>query len=295
MHTTPNVNISTTSSTPTRKLDWDLAVILWLAFGIIGLVLNVLEFIILIRKKKYATQFGVNLISLSLADTMACLSYCFYSATMISIYTGLSTVNSSTFQARAISQILIFSTITITFIHIVLIAIQRLYAVLSPYTFPHKFTLRNTIALLIIAWIIGAAYCIGFIFSRTFAEIASYQIFIIGTALIFIYCIITHKTGRKPGRRGSLVHSNHNRRIFLHSIGVTFVFAICNFPYAVNFLFFSNHKAVRKYFYALLMVRPLFDPVIYFFLYRAWERNRARGTTICHIAPSRTEMNETNH
>ena len=285
----------TPSSSLTRKYNWDIAVTLWLAFGIAGLALNVLEFTFLVRKKKYVTQFGVNLLSLSIADALACLSYCLYSLVMISIYAGFTKANSSTYRARAASQILIFTSITTSFTNIVLIAIQRLCAVLFPYIFSHKFTIRNSIAMLVIAWVIGVMYCVGFILSRTFAEVACYQIFIVGAILMIIYCVITYRTGLKHGRRGSIIRSNHNKRILLHSIGVTIVFVICNFPYAINFLFFGNRSVVRKYFYALLLIRPLVDPVVYLFLYKGCGKTRVGITTSCHTAPARTGVNETNH
>ena len=292
-YTESKLNISTPSSIPTRKHDWDIAVILWLAFGVIGLVLNIFEFIFIICKKKHATQFGLNLLSLSVADTIACLSYCFYASVMISIYAGFSTANSSTYRARAIAQLLIFSSITTSFTHIVLIALQRLWAVLFPYTFSHVFTVKNNIRLLTLAWIIASMYSVGYIFSNMFAEIACYQIFIVGTALIIIYCVITYKARRKLGRRRSHVQSNHNRKILLHSIGVTLIYTVCNFPYAINFLFFSNHRAVRKYFYALLMIRPLVDPLIYLSLYRGWNRSRVGRGASSHVVHLRTQGRQT--
>ena len=292
LHTTTKPN---TSRTPlrdeNRRFDWDFAVFLWLACGIIGLFLNTLEFVLLIRKKKFVTHFGLNLLSLSLADTLACLSYCLYSCVMISIYAGFSSANSATFQARAVSQILIFSSITTSFIHIVLIALQRLCAVLFPISYSRKYTLSNCIALLIFAWIIGIVYCVSYIYSSTIGAIACYQIFIVGILLIAIYCVIAYKTGLKHARERSRIQTNQNRRILYHSLGVTLAFIICNFPYAINFLFFSNHRTVRKYFYGLLPIRPLLDPLVYFFLYRAQERNRVAAISSCHIPPS--EIRET--
>ena len=289
-------NISTTRSTfKNRKFDWDLSVFLWLAFGIIGITLNTAEVVQLIRKRRCAIHFRLHLLSLGLADIIGCLAYCLYAFVMISVYAGFASANQSTLAVRAASQVIIFGALTLSFIHVVMIALQRLCAIIFPHVFARKFTPGKCCALIITMWIVSVMYSVTYVYSETFGVVACYQTFTVGFGLIIIYCLITYKTRTNKtdtqcARRQSRVQSKQNRRIFFHSVCVTVVFVACDFPYAINFLFFSNHRAVRKYFYGLLAVRPLLDPLVYFFLYRSRERNSMATASSCHVAPSEMQL-----
>ena len=239
----------------------------------------------MICKKKYRTPFGMNILSLCIADILACITFLLYACIMIGVYSGSVVATGLAFKSKTTFQVCIYITIAVSLIHILIIATQRLCAIIFPCAFNHWLTIRRCKLLLITAWVIGLPYGIAYSYYHIVAIVSCYQIIIVGIALVAVYCTICYKSSENAKRRTSMTFSQNkqNERIILHSTAVTIVFIACKYPYSINYLFIANNRTLRKYFYGLIALRPLMDPLIYFFVNHLRERNRVSAVTTSHV------------
>lgn len=273
-------------------MGWDYGVFVWLAFGASGFILNISCAGFMIHKKKHKTPFGMSVLSLCIADILACITYLMYASMMIGAYNGSALARDLALKSRASFQVSIYISIAISLIHILFIAIQRLCAIIFPCAFNHWLTSSRCGLLLIIAWVIGLLYGIAYSYYDIIAIISCYQMIILGMALVAVYCAICYRSSKNAKKRTSMTsgQNKQNKRIIIHSTAVTLVFIACNYPYSINYLFAANNRTLRKYLYGLIALRPLMDPLIYFFVNHFRERNRISDVTTSHVGQAGIAM-----
>ena len=257
-----------------ERYQWNPSIIVWLCFGIVGLFLNTVESVSITCNRRKRTAFYLILVSLSLADLLVCTSYVFYAGTFLATYSSSATIHPVFNTVRVVSQKLIFGFLAISCIHVIFIAAQRLCAVRFPLSFSRMFSTAKCHVCIAIAWCIGITYAVLNVYNEKVGIISCYQLFVFGIMLIVIYCIIIcQATSKSPVlKTNSTAIMKQSKRVLIHSISVTIIFIACNFPYAINFLFFTRNRNLLRYSYGLLALRPILDPMVYFFFHRCRKR-----------------------
>ena len=219
----------------------DAAIIVWLVLGIVGVLFNVTETSIILRKLNRMTPFGLILLSLCMADILSSLLFAIYAVITIAGHRDSSQVIQLTYR-------LIFACTAVSFIHIVLIALQRLCAVAFPHAFTRIVNLTKCSVILLNGWLVAFLYGVIYAFDDAAIEVSCYQVFIVGIVLIIIYLNISYRARLKNvHKRSTHSRSNHTKRIFFHSFAVTAAFIACNYPYAIAFLFYPNFKTYETF------------------------------------------------
>ena len=232
-----------------------------LAFGIIGLTANIFQVIYSVIKKKYATNFEKSLMSLSFADILTSITLIFLASVELK------------FDISLFLCINIFLNLSITtmFNHTILIAAQRLIAVVYPLKVKIILSKRRFHVLLALTWISACVYGIGIVFvMKHFVRLDSYIILVSGIILIISYAAMSYTTYRKEKDSSNLTshreERGRSRAVLLHSFLVTIAFVTCFFPFAINVLFFNSLKPIFVLFESLLSINPLLDSLIYFYM-----------------------------
>ena len=248
-----------------------------LVIGILGLIANVFQAAYCKIMKKHKTDFEMSLISLCLADI-------FTSLTLI----GLGSVE-ITFKLKVyyfVMNILLNSFGITMFIHTILIAAQRLIAVVYPLRVKIILSKRRFYVLLALTWILGCTYGIGIAFAvKTFIRVNCYVIFVSSIALMTLYAGISFKTYRKDKVSRHLTRREDRRRsraVLLHSFLVTTAFIICFVPFAIHYLFIENLKPIFILFDLLVSINPLLDAVVYFYIKHCRRNKGLTAEVICN-------------
>ena len=246
-----------------------------LVIGILGLMANVFQAAYCTIMKKYNTDFEKSLISLCLADI-------FTSLTLI----GLGCVEIA-FKLKVYyfaMNILLNCFAIIMFNHTILIAAQRLIAVVYPLRVKIILNKRRFYVLLALTWILGCTYGIGIVFAvKNFIQVNCYVVFVSGIALITLYAGLSYTTHRQDKGSRHLTHREDRSRswaVLLHSFLVTSAFIICFFPFAIHYLFFlKTLKPIFILFDLLVSINPLLDAMVYFYM-KHCRRNKGRNTEV---------------
>lgn len=281
----PNATLSSPNATTANLLtlvNWYYSSRFWLTFGTAGFLCNIFELIVIFRQKKHKENFGLTLTSLCIADIIGSLSLGLAGGLRLLQYAGPKTfaIYRNTALAttwRAGHGAILFS-IGTSFTHIVIIAIQRLFAVFLPLKFKAFFTYSRCAILLIVIWLLTFVYGLfAFFFSNIMLKVSYYMILIMDLTLIIVYGAITLKTWKDDKKRAKLASTRYPtkdaiRRLAFHSLAVTLAFLVCNMPHSVLYIFFqsTDEKDVAPYYHAvncLMSLNPLIDPLIYFFLH----------------------------
>ena len=277
---TPNATISTLFT----LVNWYYSSRFWLTFGTAGFLFNILELIVIFKQKKHKEIFGLTLTSLCIADIISSLSLGLVGGLRLLKYSGPKTLRiygntelASTWRAGHGAMMFSIGT---SFTHMVIIAVQRLFAVFLPLKFMAFFTYNHCALLIIVIWLLTFVYgLIAFFFSHFMLKVSYYMIVIMGLTLIIIYGAITLKTWKDDKKRARLASKAYTtnptddsiHRVVFHSLAVTLAFLVCNIPHSVLYLFFTKINVTFVTFYhtvnCLISLNPLLDPLIYFFFH----------------------------
>ena len=243
-----------------------------IALGVTGLILNSIEFIFIVRRKKTKLAFDLTILSLNLADFI--VSICI---TMISIIDYLLlTSDSTTFHPSVvIFQFGLQFSIDSSIWHSVFIAIQRFLATFFPTKFRIYFTRKHCIAGLIVVWILSilqtALLCIAttiYIYVPVFLIISDASLI---TFYVMICCRVYYKRRQVSSTIASSRHHQNNWTL-QYSALITIAFVFCTLPYAVTDLqmligdpIYSYEFNVKLFvMYLLLHLNAALDSVLFF-------------------------------
>ena len=251
-----------------------------LVFGILGLIANVFQAAYCKIMKKYKTDFEKSLISLCLADI-------FTSLTLISL--GCAEI---TFKLKVyyfVMNILLNSFAVTMFIHTILIAAQRLIAVVYPLRVKIILSKRRFNVLLALTWILGCTYGIGTVFAvEEFVQVICYVIFASCIALVTSYAVLSYTTYRKNKGSQCLTHHGdriRSRAVLFHSLLVTSAFIICFVPFAIHYLFLP--KTLKPIFILLdllVSINPLLDAIVYFYMMHCRRSQELSAEVSCNAS-----------
>lgn len=281
LNTTTTPSINATKLNFLIRVNWYYSSRFWLAFGVVGLVFNILELIVLIQQKKQKTIFGLTLTSLCIADIFGSLTLGLSGGFRLIEYSGPETITIYKKTSMAIIWMaghgaLLFSVGT-SFMHIVIISIQRVFAVFLPIKFRTTFTYAHCLAVILLTWLLMFVYgTIAFFFSKAILAVSYYMVLVFGITLVVCYAAVSYKLWVKSKERKILLRANFGantynstKRVVLHSISVTVAFLICTVPHSVLYIFFYKTQSLAAYHFVncVITINPLLDPLIYFFFY----------------------------
>ena len=283
--TTTLSNFTTSKQIQLVDVNWYYSSRFWLAFGIAGFLFNILELVVIIRQKKYKEVFGLSLTSLCIADIIGSLTLSLAGGLRLISYPGRETFpiyeKTSLATGWKVGHGSLQFAVGTSFMHIVFIAIQRLFAVLLPLKFKANFTYARCAAGIIITWLIMFIYgTFAFFFSKVLLNMSYYLVLVMELILIITYGAITFKTWRDDKKRASLQPKANSQattddavnKVLFHSLAVTFAFLICTLPHSVFYIYLvvqrltayhdlSTYHTVNS----LISINPFLDPLIYFF------------------------------
>ena len=256
--------------------------------GLFGLIANSALLLKLYRKRKESTVFNRTLASLSISNIIS--DICFLVSGCIFVYHFI-------FQKALVDKIIVYVlenanrfAMCVSFSHIIFITIQRLAAISFPFRFRRVFTTRVVCIILVLIWIEGFAAVSLYQFllrvDRDPDKQLSLFTIIVGSIFLISYVWIFYRLLKRGRISKTLSESNHahsdtsNNILFINSLGLTLMFIVFMFPYAIFVLSGSTMSEIRMLFSSLLVFKTICDPLVYFFIARCkWIRRRevARG------------------
>ena len=154
--------------------------------------------------------------------------------------------------------------------HVVVIAKQRFFAIFSPLRFRQIYTRKRSIIVLVLVWIASAALSTIF-YTFSLYIIGSYIIFGCGGATALYYVLIWRHSSKRANVANSTSAQaqidNATRRIMIHAVAITISFILFMFPSAIVDFFVAKNPTfiIAK---AFVILKMLFDPLMYFFIAR---------------------------
>lgn len=247
----------------------DLAIgyaILVVILSIGGLFLNLGLIFTILRKVQRRSSFHLTLISLSCADIFACIGstsfgLLFLLRRHISNYQIISTA----------SLFFVYFSNMASFMHVIFIAFLRAFATMYPMKF--KTSCGGCHFFLVIAsvWLLSLVFLLLVTFQVVHFLVIGYVATVTCVALIFLYlliCLYLRRQQRSIAAASTQRKSQKaNIVVLLHSIAVTVAFIACVIPSAVfAILRFPGGFIAFVSVTSLLVLNPLIDPLLYFFI-----------------------------
>lgn len=295
--TTNGPSNATTAEAIITRVNWYYSARFWVSFGVAGAVLNIFEGFFIYFKSKHRTVFGLTLASLCVADLLGGISFTIAGALRLYEYDGSLTVRiiadtSFSVTWKAGHGVLFFSVGT-SFIHIMIIAVQRLFAVFSPIAFKTWFTRRRCAILLIVTWaLLLITGVIGYFFIKGIWTVSYYLMLIVGSVLVLCYTAICCKAYAHSKKRRLMTISVESKsgmeKTVSLSVAITIAFLVCTLPQAIFYLYILDSDDLTFYHSVncLISMNPFLDSVIYFCFYHDFSRNKSsRRRNQTHTTP----------
>lgn len=296
-------NTTTISQITYVGVNWYYSARFWLSFGLIGTLANTLEVSLICHKKKYKTIFGMTLLSLSISDALS--SLCFFTVGLMRIieYDGTSTLKIIPGTELAMvwqgGHGALFFSMGTSFLHIVIIAVQRFFAVFMPLKYISSFRIRHCVVLLITVWILFfAGGVIGYFYLQAIWYASYILALTVCLTLLLCYTAIVIKNFHAEQNRRRLMSGkesavNKNVRktsskVLRLSMAVTVAFLLCTFPHAIFYLFVNKNWTYYHTINSMISVNPFLDSIVYFVFY--YQRDKTRSVTGYISKPTRSKM-----
>lgn len=251
--------------------------ILIIIISIIGFMVNAFLIITIYRNIQQKTSFHFTLISLSCADTLATIGSTMYGL----LYLHKSRLSADFQHLSTISLFFVYFSNLVSFMHIIFIAVLRAFASI----FPLKFRT------LCVGCHFFLVICSVWVFSIAFLLLVAFQVFhflvigYIGLAtcvmLILLYLFICLYLRKQQQNSVATASNSRSQRpsiiVLLHSIAVTVAYIICVVPAAVYAtLGFPGGFITFVIVTIFLVLNPVIDPMLYFFISHLRTRRLAR-------------------
>ena len=229
----------------------------FVVIGMTGVALNALEMIMILKGGQYRVPFQMSVLSLAVADLLASLSVAFCSALVLILKLPYPYPE---MLINAYIRTIIFSSIS-SQLHVILIAIQRLMAVLLPFSCKRILTPARCSLLLALIWIISSAV------PGLTKENFYITPFILVTSVViaFSYAFIVYRIRNRPvvATRDSSTGSD----VILYSGILFLLFVVCFFPYVIFHIIYGTEKEHNGPWiavYYLYWLNTVTNPIVYF-------------------------------
>ncbi len=200
------------------------------AFGFIALIANLVQLRLFYCRKDNISLFDLTLISITIANILCIVLLVSLYSVCVLVITGKISINhlSTVIYLLFVTNVFLI----VSLIHIVFIALQRLFAVLYPIRFRQILTKKLCIIFIAILWIISVAIFTTFVFLQLKYSI-SYLIFAMESLVALCYSLVLYYTISRRPLVATRMSSNVNRKVTILCIGVTISFIAFTFPTAV--------------------------------------------------------------
>ena len=253
-------------------------------FGLLAVMLNILEVWLILNKSKRKTCFDIILLSLSSADLINGATYL-----AGGIYSLLDIVLPLELSATLYGTIIFYSSYPLMALgvgsslgHILLITSERIIAVYFPLKLRMWITKNRTLFGLFTIWCVTLVSAMSMVYvlkntcqMYTVWIVYSSTIFLMSFSMPVLYALIARKAisasrqqrqrfeiphGQEPNNRVS--NNKKERLIVINSGIVTLCFILCNMPMAV-YPFFKIEKFM-SIIVSIMALNPVLDPIVYF-------------------------------
>ena len=241
---------SNSSNQPSIDIGFEYAVYsIQILFGVLGMILNLTQFVMLYRSRVRHTLFEINLLSLCVADFIS--SLCFVGFGGFGVYElkqstvhGESYVNVNAAWFEASSPMLFRTTIMLSFTHVIFIAFQRFFSSLFPFRFRVLFTKKMCILGIALLWTVSIGYGILRILDEGITNLTFvYTNLLCDGLLVALYsalcCILVRRsrTTAVDCSGSSRLRGDTVRKVFVYSLCVTLAFIATTSPLTVYYIF----------------------------------------------------------
>ena len=293
-----NTTLNTTKSATVApvRVNWYYSARFWVSFGVAGSILNVFEAVFIYSKRKHRTGFGLTLASLCAADFLGGLCFLIAGALRLAEYLGPLTVeiipNTSFSSSWQAGHAALFFSVGTSFIHILIIALQRLFAVVSPILFKVWFTRKRCAFILIATWLVlFLSGIVGYFFVQGIWTVSYYLMLVVGICLIICYTLICLKSWRDARKRQLMMPSIEQKsdveKTVSISLAITIAFLVCTCPQAVFYLYINDDQDLTLYHIVncVISANPCLDSVIYFAFYHDCSRKEGNKQDNTYTTP----------
>ena len=244
-----------------------VAMSLYSAFGLIGLVANIIQMAYMLRKRRRKTVFDLTLLSLSVADMSSAIFTVVYG---LYVVMWILTKSIPIIRLPYIDVCMNIS-YAASMTHVIFIAMQRLIGCMLPSKYEFIFVIHRFVKMLFIAWTIPCLYgfvSIFFLNTNVFFVVNSCMFVIACTSLIIMYIILYFKIRKHNEGMG---YGTSHRRVLFHSVLVATAFIVSFGPFAFSSLAVHNTPAQSSEWLlicdVLVPLNPFLDTLVYFYVY----------------------------
>eukprot|EP00795_Rhopilema_esculentum_P008361 gene8361-14331_t len=232
----------------------------FMAIGISGIAFNALEMVMIFKGGEYRLPFQMSVLSLAVADLLASLSVATCNALML-ILKLVPPFPAVLVQAFQFS--FTFSSIS-SQLHVILITIQRLIAVLAPFSCKRIMTSFRCSVMLALIWVISLIVTM---LINYMPESDAISILTVATGVVIAlsYAFIVYRIRNR--RAGSSGDSNRSSDVTLYSGILLLLFVTCFFPFVCISLIFGKEKGYNgpwMIIYYLFWLNIVTNPMVYF-------------------------------
>ena len=248
----------------------------------LGIALNSCEIASLFHARRTKLPCDITLISLALSDLLLALTTLVLGTI---IYVRPILMKSKMYSNAFI--FCIYSSSLSSALHLLFIAIQRLFAVLYPLKASIWITRKHSITTVLLLWLASVVVAVPvpirfYIYNR----ILLFSPFVAASIIAACYFVINFRMMTRKSPTGA-DQQTQNISILAYSISVTAIFLICTFPYTI----FAIQKVAPvpqlkfpDYTVYLFYLQAVFNPFVYFFFQIL---KRSSCTLCCNVCQRR--------
>ena len=234
--------------------------------GIVGFLLNLSLIVTVYKKVQKKSSFHHTLVSLSCADILSTIGSTTYGV-LILFRSDISYFKS----ISVVALFVVYFSNLVSFLHIIFIAVLRALATIYPLKFKSYCAGYHFLAVILLVWLLSAAFLLLVTFQVFHFLVIGYVGIVTCVILIFLYLFICLHVRRQQHGVAASSSQRRAQRISLvvlkHSIAVTITFIVCFVPSAIfAMLKFPGHFVAFAVVTCLLVLNPLIDPLLYFFV-----------------------------
>ena len=247
-----------------------------IVLGIVGLISNIAEVILLCCQKTRRTKYQNVIFSLSSADICTCL---FSLLCFIYLNFGVTSKGRPDHIIYVIAQELLWFSVSSSLLHVLAVSFDRLLAVRYPVKHRFWFTHKKNKRLIIVIWVLSFLLILPTMLVRLHKGksyipqlVTSSLVLLTGLLIIFLYAYIIRKTVSKEcifeiitlqsGKKEVIsACSMREKRILMTTVLIVISFIVCSFPFAITYILTKS----MNYTMLLLISNTILNPIIYFF------------------------------
>ena len=263
----------------------------FIATSVFVVIANVIEVVLLLKRRTHLLPYELLLVSLSVADLLVGVAQC-----AVSILWLFSFLHKGAGAPM-------WTSVAISTFHVQLLTHDRLFAVAAPFKHKVCCTKRSTLASIACVWVLSASLLLPIFIPeilKIIREIVAQSLMGLGCLLIIAYAYIIYKTvisrRRNPNLQSSrsVEQRKRDRRLVYMSVMITFMFLSLTLPFAISERMLGNrgwNHVVPFILRFALLLNSLMNTLIYFFWKfiedRAKKRNLGVMSRNSELASSR--------